>query len=182
MKQVFGNSEDRKMQRILHVACILVVLALCSQSSFPAHAYDIVNPGTTSIPVRTIKALQCEFTVNHSGKIGKSYRSGTPGEKLNITFAGLDFVKMSGQMIGNAGASEVIVLLSEETVGTQIHLLEKTPFGNANFTSVFFFPDRKNGSAGLVLDRQAFAVHSRHGLIYDQAVITQASGPCAIKY
>jgi hypothetical protein len=170
------------MRGIVNAFRTLALLAACLQVQSPARAYDIDNPGTIGIPVRTIKALQCEFTVNHTGTIGRSYRSGNSGEKLNITFAGLDFVKMTGQMIGNAGASEVIVLLSEEAIGTQVHFVEKTLVGNVNFTSVFFFSDPKKGSVGRVLDRQAFAVHSRHGLIYDQAVITQASGPCAIKY
>ena len=101
------------MRGIVNAFRTLALLAACLQVQSPARAYDIDNPGTIGIPVRTIKALQCEFTVNHTGTIGRSYRSGNSGEKLNITFAGLDFVKMTGQMIGNAGASEVIVLLSQ---------------------------------------------------------------------
>lgn len=179
---IFGKGKT--MWAIFRASSAMVMLTSCQQIQSAMNPYNIENPGTFGIPVRDVKALECDFIINHSATIGQNYIAGKYGDKMKITFADLDFTKMTGQMIGNAGAGEITLDLSENPVGAQIHIYEKTPMGNLNVTTIFFFRDPADdkGAVPKVLDRQAFAVHSRHDLIYDEASIAQASGPCAIKY
>jgi hypothetical protein len=119
------------------------------------------------------------MTMKHSARIGKGYKSNPGSEKMDLTFASIDQKNGKAQLIANVGTATVPVTISQD----QMVFPEVTGGGNMNTTSVFFYRDMSGPSDGIVKihDKRAFAVHSRHVLIMDTAVVSQWVGFCEIK-
>jgi hypothetical protein len=77
---------------------------------------------------------------------------------------GIDVAAGRARIIGNAG-SEDLVLVAGDAV---LHLLERTPSGNLNVTSVF----------AVRVSGKFKAVHSRHVFLGGQPLPSQAYGFC----
>lgn len=115
------------------------------------------------------KALVCDFTAQHVGALEPGYTRQKPTDKLSFTFAALDALKSSAQIIGNAGAAQVIYL----DRFPRIQFIEITDAGNIAVTSVFAFST----------DQPLPAVHSRHMSFGGKsAVVSQYVGTCTPRF
>ena len=167
------------MRKLFLVAISVATLSGCGQlRSVSGGIYD---EGAVSmpIPLSSVSALTCHMTRKHSANIGKGYISNGGSEKMDLTFASIDQKNNTAQQIGNLGAEAVPVVISQD----QMVFPEVTGGRNMNLTSVFFYRDMSGPSDGIVKihDKRAFAVHSRHVLIMDTAVVSQWVGFCEIK-
>jgi len=84
-----------------------------------------------------------------------------------LVFDQLDTKKGTGRMIGNVGSENVQVLVGD---GNSIHIIERTPSGNMNITTVFN-PQRKNSNEYPI-------VHSRHLNLNGGPLTSQYVGLC----
>jgi hypothetical protein len=96
------------------------------------------------------KAFVCAF---NSGEIvsveNGTVRKRATSDKITVTFAAIDSMKQTAQMIGNAGSSDVTLIESD----TSYSFVEVTLAGHVNLTTIFRTELKSGGF---------FAVHSRH--------------------
>ena len=112
-------------------------------------------------PTTTPPTLDCVETVHAEANDGLTeYASKHDG--LRLTFA----MQTSGDyaMIGNLGMTE----LATVRVGFALQLIEKTPIGGMNLTTILLSPE--NGVYQ--------AVHSRHSVIFGELVPSQTLLTC----
>jgi hypothetical protein len=167
------------MRMLLLAAISVATLSGCDQlRSVSSGIYD-EGAQSMPIPLAAVTALTCHMTQKHSASIGKGYISDGGSEKMDLTFASIDQKNGKAQLIANAGSADVPVLIRQD----QMVFPEVTGGGNMNTTSVFFYRDMSGPGDGIVKihDKRAFAVHSRHVLIMDTAVVSQWVGFCEIK-
>jgi hypothetical protein len=108
------------------------------------------------------------FRFNFSEGINTNFDSGRPSTKKSndigeLVFDQLDPKKGTGRIVGNAGAGDVVVYNGNNS----IHILEPTPSGNMNITTIF--NPTKNSSGNFPV------VHSRH-------INLPGSGPLPSQY
>jgi len=162
---------------------LLVVLAWtlagCDQLKSTSNGFYEEGVSGSPISLGAVAALDCHITQKHDANIGHGYQPRTAKDKMDLVFAGIDLKLGKAQMIGNSGASEVPVISSLN----QMIFPELTPSGNMNVTSVFFYTAKPSAEGGgiKILDKRAFVVHSRHVLIFNEAVVSQWVGYCDIK-
>ena len=112
------------------------------------------------------------FRCNFSDGLVTNWDSGKPSSKRmsdmnELVFDQLDTKKGTGRMIGNVGSENVQVLVGD---GNSIHIIERTPSGNMNITTVFN-PQRKNSNEYPI-------VHSRHLNLNGGPLTSQYVGLC----
>ena len=112
------------------------------------------------------RALVCRFKSVSNGVLGARYEPGGSKDTLDVTFAGLSPSARSAQMIGNAGAAQVMML----TGPGQLIFIEETPIGNRILTTVM----TEGNSEGYP------AVHSRHTVMTGagEMMVSQMVGLC----
>lgn len=86
---------------------------------------------------------------------------------VSVTFDAIDLVAGTGRLIGNAGASDIVVLAS----GAGLTLIESTDTGNYVFTTIF--ADKAKASGEFI------AVMSRHMSFDGRPFPSQYHGTCA---
>ena len=112
------------------------------------------------------------FRCNFSDGLVTNWESGKTASKRDgrmseIVFDQLDPKKGIGRMIGNSGSENVQVLNGD---GNSIHIVERTPSGNMNTTTIFT-QSPKNPSEHPV-------VHSRHLNFVGGPLVSQFVGLC----
>lgn len=89
------------------------------------------------IALDDVTSLRCfsgkGYSVTWDGGTPKFKAARFPGEDDHIQFDAIDRKRGRARLIGNAGASEVRVVATDPG----LHLLEFTPSGNLNVTTVF---------------------------------------------
>lgn len=117
----------------------------------------------------TIKSLKCEFPTSATTDWQKDSPEPKVQRKQNFAFHldGIDASNGTARIIGNAGADDLTVVLTQES----IHFLEATPSGNLNITTVF---------DALTKDGKYKAVHSRHVVMMGGPLPSQAYGYCRL--
>ena len=108
--------------------------------------------------------FRCKFT---GGQI-TNYENGSPRTKrvndfVELVYDQIDKTKGTARLIGNVGVAQVQAIEGNES----IHLIETTPFGNMNITTIFFTEKSK-------LNGRHPVVHSRH--------MKSSSGPLPQQY
>lgn len=111
------------------------------------------------------------FRCNFSDGLVTNWESGKTtskrdGRMSEIVFDQLDTKKGTGRMIGNSGSETVQVLNGDGS----IHIVERTPSGNMNTTTIFI-QLQKNPSEHPV-------VHSRHLNFVGGPLVSQFVGLC----
>jgi hypothetical protein len=109
-------------------------------------------------------SFRCNFT---GGQI-TDYDSGNPKTKrvndfVELVYDQIDKSKSTARLIGNVGVAQVQAIEGSDS----IHLIETTPFGNINITTIFFTEKSK-------LNGRYPVVHSRH--------MKSSSGPLPQQY
>ena len=114
--------------------------------------------------------FRCSFGPGASANWDSGAVSVTRGNfgspNVSVTFDAIDLVTGTGRIIGNSGASDVVVLTS----GAGLTLLENTGTGNFVFTTIFTDRTRATG--------EYIAVMSRHMSISGRPVPSQYHGTC----
>jgi hypothetical protein len=96
----------------------------------------------------------------------KPLSKGIQSDMPELIFDQLDMQKGSGRMIGNAGSSNVSVIQGNRS----IHVLEATPTGNLNLTTIFLTENKT---------REGYpVVHSRHLRLSSGPFPSQHVGSC----
>ena len=118
---------------------------------------------TASASSQTL-SFRCNFT---GGQI-TDYENGSPRTKrvndfVELVYDQIDKSKSTARLIGNVGVAQVQAIEGNES----IHLIETTPFGNINITTIFFTEKNKSNGRHPV-------VHSRH--------MKSSSGPLPQQY
>ena len=111
------------------------------------------------------------FRCNFSDGFVTNWDSGKPSSKRDgrmseLVFDQLDVKKGTGRMIGNSGSENVQVLSGD---GSN-HIIERTPSGNMNITTIFS-STQKNPNEYPV-------VHSRHINLIGGPLVSQYVGLC----
>lgn len=111
------------------------------------------------------------FRCNFSDGFSTNWDSGKPssvrdGRMSEMVFDQLDTKKGSGRMIGNAGAETVQVLKGDGS----LHIAERTPTGNMNFTTIFYANPKNTNEFPVV--------HSRHINLLNAPLTSQFVGLC----
>jgi hypothetical protein len=114
------------------------------------------------------KALLCQFPQGVLSNFEKIWSSKSLSENFQLIIAAIDRAGGKAQLIGNAGAADLIVVDG----GTVLNFLEITPTGNSTLTSVFLkrTPDDKFP-----------AVHARHMSMIGNAVVSNYRGLCTAR-
>jgi hypothetical protein len=112
------------------------------------------------------------FRCNFSDGFVSNWESGKTtskrdGRMSELIFDQVDLKKGSGRMIGNSGSENVQVLTGDTN---SIHIVERTPSGNMNITTIFT-PSQKNPNEFPV-------VHSRHINLMGGPLVSQFVGLC----
>jgi hypothetical protein len=115
------------------------------------------------------KAFVCDFSLVATAEFFSGWIAKNSRERLNLTFASIDPDKSRAQMIGNAGATEVLLQYGDKSFS----FLEVTAAGNRTLTTIFF---------GAKHDDAFAAVHSRHMGIGSSAVVSQYRGSCTSRF
>ena len=84
---------------------------------------------------------------------------------MAFTIAAIDLAKGNAQLVGNLGASPLIVIRGSDGIS----FIERTPSGNMNVTTVYTTKIKAGGFA---------AVHSRHVGSPGDPMISQYLGSC----
>jgi hypothetical protein len=125
------------------------VLWLGIAAAFSVHAAD-TQP----------RSIRCDF-VDAATKTWDDGRFATSKEKLSLIYDSIDVPQRSARLIGNAGATDVYVFLTDEG----LHFLEITASGNVTLTTAFKSSGRP-------------AAHSRHVNLDSGPVVSQYHGHC----
>ena len=113
------------------------------------------------------QSFRCNFSDGFSTNWDSGKASSVRGGKMaEMVFDQLDTKNGTGRMIGNAGVENVQVIRGDGS----IHILERTPTGNLNITTIFG-PIQKNPNEFPV-------VHSRHINIMGGPFPSQYVGLC----
>lgn len=127
---------------------------------------------TTGLIISTTVFGQTQsFRCTFSDGLVTNWESGKPSSKRDgrmdeIVFDQVDTKKGTGRMIGNSGSENVQVLNGDGS----IHIVERTPSGNMNVTTIFS-PPQKNPT-------QYPLVHSRHLNFIGGPLVSQFVGLC----
>lgn len=119
---------------------------------------------------RVPSALVCSLKAKSSGTLERTgeFAPGTHDDRMQFTFAAIDLEAGTAQVIGNQGASNIYAMQGSDS----INFIERTISGNINLTTVFL--GEGGGPFG--------AVHSRHVVMLDAAVVSQYVGTCDAKF
>jgi hypothetical protein len=111
-------------------------------------------------------AFECSFprTVGAIEEKHKWTESGWEAEAFGFTIAAVNVAKRTAQIIGNAGASDLIALAGSDS----LNFLEQTAAGNLALTTIF------SGDK----DAAFLAVTSRHMNGFGAAIVSQKFGSC----
>jgi hypothetical protein len=114
------------------------------------------------------RSLKCTFsTIIQSAWEAGKFSTKTESEKYEAHFDSIDANSHKARLIGNAGAADVTVLLTPESLS----FIEVTPSGNPNLTTVF--PALKAGTSEFI------AVSSRH-VSFIEPFPSQHHGACKV--
>lgn len=135
---------------------VLALVALFSSYAFAEEA-----------SLSKLKSLKCEFPTSATSDWQKDVPKPKieKGQKFSFHIDGINTSKGTARIIGNAGAEDLMVVSTQES----IHFLETTPSGNLNITTVF---DARTK------DGRYKAVHSRHMTTMGGPLPSQAYGFC----
>lgn len=138
----------------MSIRSVRIVVAALLISAVPAAAQQPPLPG----------ALVCSFKTVAAGTLDQAggYEAGKPST-MDFTIAAIDSRAKTAQMVGNVGTSRLWVVLGTGSV----NFVEPTPAGNLMLTTVILQGDGPFG-----------AIHSRHTVMSDHAVVTQYVGTC----
>jgi hypothetical protein len=116
-------------------------------------------------------AFVCEFATGFfsAPESGRFVTSETH-DTLRLTFASIDPKRGTAQMIGNAGAADVMLVVGLNAV----HFVEITGAGNVTLTTVDDTTTHPNG--------RFFAAHSRHIASLTELLVSQDFGSCEGKW
>jgi hypothetical protein len=123
------------------------------------------------VPVFEARSIRCEWGRGtqadwDGGKL--SLEQGTFGRDASLTFDSIDIEKRTARILGNAGASDVVVIPTP--VG--LTFFEQTALGGVNVTTVF--------ASGVGANKQLVGVTSRHLSTFGGPFPSQWHGPCRI--
>lgn len=137
-----------KLKGIIKICCVTLLIIL-----FNYHAYSEENAFER---LSKAKSLKCYYSEGYTGiwddgklKISKG-QFGTSKKESSMVFDSIDLKKGTARLIGNQGASDVMVL----STPTGVSFIEKTPAGYLMITTVFAY--YKKGTDEFV------CVYSRH--------------------
>jgi len=146
------------------IAGMLAALSLVHAA--PAGAQDVEEAFQR---LASAKSLRCDIGAGGAVR----WQSGKPqvkSDRLDVVlhFDAIDHKKRSARLIANAGASDVVVLMTE----SGLTFVERTQSGNLTFTTVFaeYAPN----------SRDFIAVHSRHVTGAGLPMPSQYHGACKI--
>lgn len=124
-----------------------------------------VLAGLSSAAADIPKALVCSFTGSGFSSLEDgSFQTKRTGDQLSITYASINPTGGTAQVIGNAGAADVLLMAEKSS----LHFLERTGSGNLTLTTVY-----------LAGSSQRFrAVHSRHVGTGERPLVSQYLGNC----
>lgn len=127
------------------------------------NAQDVVQ----DIVFKAAKTFRCTFNVRVSAEMnGDVPKPETGVEQLDLIFDQINIEKGTARLIGNIGASDIIVVNGVN----RITLLEVTDTGNVQVTVIY---------AGQRVDGQFKAVHSRHTALEGRWLLpSQSYGSC----
>ncbi len=151
----------------------LVALALAgqtSQQSSPQTSQQGSQPAAVRSPLFNAKHLSCSFPV-YAAPIWKEDAAQVVSKAQDFTFDidQIDTKKNSARIVATGGAT---AHASTVVTPTGVNIIEATPIGNLNVTTVFM----AGGPAG-----KFFAVHSRHlGDVSAAPSPSQSYGTCSI--
>jgi len=112
-----------------------------------------------ALHAETPKALKCQFPKGVTYDGGKLEEDAQ--KDFSLIFDSIDLTKGTARLIGNIGASDVVVIANAST----LNFIEVTPVGYLNVTTLFHLPEMP-------------AVHSRHVVIIDEPMPSQRYGTC----
>ena len=116
--------------------------------------------------IATVKAFACSFPLYASVAWTTPPQVVSQSQQFTFRFDSIDLKKRSGRLVGTGGTTLVSVLAT--AVG--VTLIEQTPLGNVNVTTIF--------AAGQQ-SRTFLAVHSRHiGDPTSPPTVSQNYGTC----
>lgn len=139
----------RSNRRLFLLLSVVLVASVVGES-----AWQITAPANASKQLHSSRSLKCEFPSYASA----DWDADTPKLKTASTqqFAfhidGIDRHRAAARIIGNAGASDLAVLVG----GDVLSFLETTLVGTVNVTTVYAWQDSRG---------RFKAVHSRHTAI-----------------
>jgi len=110
-------------------------------------------------------AFKCSFEGGYFTVFEDNGFKSEPGEGMAFVIASLNLDAGTAQLVGNVGASDLILLPGRESM----HFIEQTTSGNLNLTTVY---------TGAAPDGRFFAVHSRHVGTGADPWISQFFGLC----
>jgi hypothetical protein len=105
---------------------------------------------TTAVPsLATVKSFACSFPSYAAVRWATPPQVMSDTQEFSFKIDTIDLKKRSARLVGTGGSALVSLLSS--AVGVTV--IEQTPLGNVNITTVFAFGQQ---------NRTFFAVHSRH--------------------
>jgi hypothetical protein len=114
------------------------------------------------------KALACSFSGGVFSTLeGREFKRTHTDGNLVFTIAAINERTSSAQIVGNAGASDMFLVLGRETAS----FIEPTPIGNINLTTIYLRAERNRYRA----------VHSRHVGTAIDPMVSQYLGWCEAK-
>jgi len=127
--------------------------------------FPTISVAETQFP----KTFKCTFdkgvfTANSVSK-PDDFKSEKTKDSMELIFDNIDLKQHKARLIGNAGTSDIFV----QTAGESLHLLETTPSGNLNVTTIYI----RAMAAG-----DLFSVHSRHVGSASAPMVSQFWGSC----
>jgi hypothetical protein len=131
-------------------------------------AMSMAQPQTPVTPpaVGTVKAFACSFPLFAAVAWTSPPQVVSQSQQLTFRFDSIDLKKRSARLVGTGGTTLVSVLAT--AVG--VTLIEQTPLGNVNMTTIFATGQQ---------DRTFLAVHSRHiGDRTSPPAVSQNYGTC----
>lgn len=110
-------------------------------------------------------AFKCSFESGYFTVFEGNVFKNEPQEGMAFVIASINFDAGTAQIVGNLGASDLIILPGRENM----HFIEHTGSGNLNLTTVY---------TGTASDGRFLAVHSRHVGTGADPWISQFYGLC----
>jgi hypothetical protein len=120
-------------------------------------------------PFASVKTFNCSFpTYATADPMEATPRVSSGTQEFSFTIDTIDFKKKNAEIVGGAGTALAAIVLTQ----TGLNVIEQTPIGNFNLTTVF-----ASGGQG----QRYPAVHSRHlGDVSGPPRSSQAYGSCEI--